>query len=300
MSESCQPSSNPLELIRNALFLNGSPDKAWVSTTVLALAVQHSKAEDPKANSNYEVGISYLNTDNIGMGNPAKFISTKTLVTGDTEFVSQIKSLFSFEEGIIAMSSQFLECLNASMPQEHGIYIVGYNIEHSLGVLAELNFQFTAPILGIIGIGQLRKEVHNHLTDSPSSIPTEPDLSTPGVNCARNVANFSLRAAVLLAADSEQNPDFLPVKVLRDVAMHPPPTGPQTEAGHTGGDTAETRAEANDTDEDEKYFTDEGSRKSGSTEYFSDECAVRERELAKKKAAETADEKGKEKGQGGE
>lgn len=211
------------------LSLLGLSDDSTGTSDVVFVAIDFENAEsirkETSSEAGCEIGIAVLDTGQLDdiipaavssmyycPGNTEDFITTYNFATGPVEYLSRKGRSFLFGETMRIDSEDMREKIQACIPQDRKIILVGHGLDSDLIALEALNIDFEADsLLSIMDTFWIARQVF------PSEQPYKLRrllqrlrIDYPGgaLHCAGNDANFSLRALLLLAARACQRTDL--------------------------------------------------------------------------------------------
>lgn len=184
--------------------------------------------EDNPGPPNTQVGLAILDTAQLGMETiPGTIISSYNFVVGPLEYYRKAERVFLFGEPVLIDSADILHHIQASIPQNRRVILVGHDIENETCILRKLGFGFQSiGVIAFIDTARLAAQILPCFSLQPGKIPSLRSLLIrlycpyKGLHNGGNNANFTLRALLLLAvkacSDQEERSDRL--RVLEQIA----------------------------------------------------------------------------------
>ncbi|VUC31873.1 unnamed protein product [Clonostachys rosea] len=206
--------TNGLHILSEALGLEGDqPD----STRPILLAIDFGQTK------NLMNGFS-------GSECCQELISTYNLISGPSSYTSVVSKRVLFGTTEIIKPAEILHNIQALIPGDRNIILIGHGVQVELKILVKLGFTFSSRISSIIDTRGLAGEVFGTARYSLKSLLKSLRCRACRLHTGGNDAHFTLRASLLLAARNFPDREHPTIRILRDIALEPVPHLVEAEA----------------------------------------------------------------------
>ncbi|CAI6047300.1 unnamed protein product [Clonostachys chloroleuca] len=166
-------------------------------------------------NETGQVGLATLDTRRLHTSPLEELISTHSLVSGLSSYISKVSNRVIFGETTV-----ILQKIQSLIPSDRDIILIGHGVRAELAILETLGFTFSR-ICSIIDTPDVAREVLGSPNYKLKKLPKTPGCPRDRLHTAGNDAHFTLRAALLLVARDFPDHDHPTIDILRSIAMEP-------------------------------------------------------------------------------
>lgn len=212
-------SKSGLRVLQEALGLEGPHSTRPI---LLAMDFEHTQKfmNGFPHNETGQVGLATLDTRRLHTSPLEELISTHSLVSGFSSYVSKVSNRVIFGETTVVKPAEILQKIQSLIPSDRDIILIGHGVRAELAILETLGFTFSR-ICSIIDTPDVAREVLGSPNYKLKKLLKTLGCPRDRLHTAGNDAHFTLRAALLLVARDFPDHDHPTIDILRSIAMEP-------------------------------------------------------------------------------
>ncbi|KAK7212700.1 hypothetical protein V2G26_019878 [Clonostachys chloroleuca] len=212
-------SKSGLRVLQEALGLDGPHSTCPI---LLAMDFEHTQnfMNGFPHNETGQVSLATLDTRRLHTSPLEELISTHSLVSGFSSYISKVSNRVIFGETTVVKPAEILQKIQSLIPSDREIILIGHGVRAELGILETLGFTFSR-ICSIIDTPDVAREVLGSPNYKLKKLLKTLGCPRDWLHTAGNDAHFTLRAELLLVARDFPDHDHPTIDILRSIAMEP-------------------------------------------------------------------------------
>lgn len=146
-------------------------------------------------------------------------ITTENYITGSESYIEKASNRFVFGESTTIRPAELVHRIDRTLPKDRPVILVGHAVENELDVCHALGYALAHPNIDVIDTLLVANEVFQPWRCSLGALLHRLRCPVARLHSAGNDANFTLRAALILAVYTYPDQDHPVVGRLRQIAL---------------------------------------------------------------------------------
>lgn len=154
-----------------------------------------------------QLGIATLDTRFLSqpLQRKQKIISTHNYISGSDSYIKRASKKYAFGKSTVIQTSEICRRISEALPEGRDVILLGHAIRNELEVLHALGSNLGRSVLQIVDTFRVANEVFEFWAGSLGDLLTRLECPFDSLHSAGNDANYTLKAALLLAATGSDN-----------------------------------------------------------------------------------------------
>lgn len=212
-------SKNGLQVLQTALGLSKSDQPPPI-----IVAIDFENTNNLKngflESQDSQLGIATLDTKFLSQPTEDEedLITTENYISGSESYIEKASNRFAFGESTTIEPTDLVRQIGRALPKDRPIILVGHAVQNELDVIHALGYTLAESNIEVIDTLRVANEVFEPWTCSLGALLLRLRCPFARLHSAGNDANFTLKAALLLAVHRYTGDDHVVVDRLRQIA----------------------------------------------------------------------------------
>ncbi|KAL2693495.1 hypothetical protein Neosp_000055 [[Neocosmospora] mangrovei] len=213
-------SKNGLQVLQRALALSESDQPSPI-----IVAIDFEQTNNLKngflESQDSQLGIATFDTKILSqpLEDGQDLITTENYITGSDTYIEKASNRFVFGESTTIQPAELVHRIDRALPKDRPVILVGHAVNNELDVFHALGYTLAHPNIEVIDTFLVANEVFEPWRCSLGALLRRLRCPVARLHSAGNDANFTLRAALILAVYTYPGQDHPAVGRLRQIAL---------------------------------------------------------------------------------